>query len=221
MWYPIKSPFWLRWIYPHLTWHRSRKHRCLYLTFDDGPIPDVTPQILNILKSYGIKATFFCVGDNIQKHPEIFERIKTEGHQIGNHTYHHLKGWDTSKLAYLENVERCHQLTQSRLFRPPYARGTRAQYSELIKNYEIMMWDVMSGDFDPKMSPAQCLNNVINHAENGSIIVFHDNIKALPRVIYALPRAIEHWLKDGYEFKTLEIVHNKIDTMGRIRRKGT
>lgn len=203
MWYPVKSPFWLRWIYPHLTWHRSRKHRCLYLTFDDGPIPDVTPQILNILKSYGIKATFFCVGDNIQKHPEIFERIKAEGHQVGNHTYHHLKGWNTSTEAYLENVERCDYLTQSRLFRPPYARGTRAQYSELRKKYEIVMWDVMSGDFDLKVSPQQCLNNVITHAENGSVIVFHDNIKALPRVIYALPLAIEHWLNEGYEFKIL------------------
>ena len=203
MWYPIKSPFWLRWLYPQLTWHRSRKHPCLYLTFDDGPIPDVTPHVLNILKSYGIKATFFCVGDNIKKHPEIFKRILEEGHQVGNHTYNHLKGWRTSKEDYIKNIELCSTLTETKLFRPPYGRGTRAQYAQLKKDYEIIMWDVMSGDFDEKLDPEACLNNVIDNAENGSIIVFHDNIKASPRVTYALPKAIEYWLNAGYEFKTL------------------
>jgi len=203
MWYPIKSPFWLRWLYPQLIWHRSRKHPCLYLTFDDGPIPDVTPEILNILKSFEIKATFFCVGDNVQKYPEIFQRIKSEGHQIGNHTHNHLKGWKTSKKEYLKNVELCNKFTNSKLFRPPYGRGTRAQYLDLKKEYKIIMWDVMSGDFDLSLSPQQCLKNVIKHTENGSIIVFHDNIKAIPRVTYALPHAIEHWLKAGYTFATL------------------
>lgn len=203
MWYPIKSPFWLRWLYPQLTWHRSREHRFLYLTFDDGPIPDVTPEVLNILKSYGVKATFFCVGDNVKKHPEIFQRIIDEGHQIGNHTFNHLKGWKTSKNDYLKNIELCNEFTKSNLFRPPYGRGTRSQYSELKNNYEIIMWDVMSGDFDLKLSPQQCLKNVIKHTENGSIIVFHDNIKAVPRVTYTLPLAIQYWLEKGYKFQTL------------------
>jgi len=203
MWYPIKSPFWLRWLYPQLTWHRSRQHPCLYLTFDDGPIPDVTPEVLNILKKYGIKATFFCVGDNIRKHPDIFKQIQEDGHQIGNHTYNHLKGWHSSKKDYLQNIALCDTLTQTKLFRPPYGRGTRAQYAQLRETYEIIMWDVMSGDFDEKLDPDTCLKNVINHAENGSIIVFHDNIKAAPRVTYALPKAIEYWLNAGYTFGTL------------------
>lgn len=203
MWYPVKSPFWLHWLYPRLLWHHSRDIPHLFLTFDDGPIPDVTPEILNILKGYDIQATFFCVGDNIRKHPDIFQRISDEGHRIGNHTHNHLKGWKTSFEEYLENVEACNQLTQTDLFRPPYGRGTKKQYRELEKQYRIVMWDVMSGDFDPGISPDQCLKNVLNHTENGSIIVFHDNIKARERVLYALPRAIEHWLEQGYNFKTL------------------
>src|SRR5690606_27894345 len=149
----IKSPFWLRWIYPQLTWHKSRKYPCLYLTFDDGPIPDVTPAILNILKKYDVKATFFCVGDNVQNHPAIFQRILDEGHQVGNHTHNHLKGWNTKKEDYIQNIERCHTFTQSTLFRPPYGRATFAQFLELKRQYEIIMWDVMSGDFDIKLSP--------------------------------------------------------------------
>src|SRR5690606_7547607 len=152
--------------------------------FDDGPIPDVTPEVLNILKKYDVKATFFCVGDNIRKHPDIFDRIKKEGHQIGNHTYNHLKGWNTPHDLYLENTALCNTLTGTKLFRPPYGRATRAQYAQLKKQYEIIMWDVMSGDFDEKLDPETCLNNVINHAENGSIVIFHDNIKAIPRVTY-------------------------------------
>ena len=203
MWYPIKSPFWLHWLYPRLTWHHSRDLPSLFLTFDDGPIPDVTPQILNILKEYGVQATFFCVGDNIRKHPEIFQRIQEEGHRVGNHTFNHLKGWKTSQDDYLQNVESCNRLTQSDLFRPPYGRGTRKQYRELQKHYKIIMWDVMSGDFDPNVSPELCLRNVLKHTENGSIIVLHDNVKATERVLYALPKAIEYWLDKGYSFKTL------------------
>lgn len=203
MWYPIKTPFWLRKIYPQLIWHKSRKEKTIYLTFDDGPIPDVTPRILKVLKTYHIKATFFCVGDNINKHPQLFEQILKEGHVVGNHTYHHLKGWNTSTDAYITDVERCEKLTQSLLFRPPYGRGTRAQYKALKNKYTIIMWDIMSGDFDLNLSPEKCLENVIKHTTNGSIVIFHDNIKATPRVLYALPRAIEHWIEEGYTFKTL------------------
>lgn len=203
MWYPIKSPRWLRILYPQLLWHKNRGEKTLYLTFDDGPIPDVTPAILKILKKHEIKATFFCVGENIHKHPDIFERILSDGHSVGNHTYHHLKGWKTTKTDYLNDIERCQKLTNTKLFRPPYARGTRAQYTELKKTYEIVMWDVMSGDFDTSISPQQCLQNVVKHSTNGSIIVFHDNIKAKSRVLYALPKAIEYWIAQGFNFKPL------------------
>lgn len=203
MWYPIKSPFWLRLLYPQLTWHKSRDKRILYLTFDDGPIPNVTPSILKILKEHKIKATFFCVGENIIKYPEIFDQIVEDGHVVGNHTYHHLKGWETPKDNYLLDIDKCQKLTKSNLFRPPYGRATRSQYSELKKSYKIVMWDIMSGDFDLSISPEKCLSNVLKYSRNGSIIVFHDNIKAEPRVLYALPRAIEHWLKEGYQFDVL------------------
>ncbi|MGK6351180.1 polysaccharide deacetylase family protein [Parapedobacter sp. DT-150] len=201
--YTIKSPLLLRWLYPTLTWHRSRTDKCIFLTFDDGPIPDVTPEILNTLKNYDIKATFFCVGENIKKHPNLFNCLLENGHRIGNHTYNHLKGWKTANKTYLQNVARCQELAQTDLFRPPYGRGTRAQYAEIRKSHEIIMWDVLSGDFDTKLAPEKCLQNVIRHTRNGSIVVFHDNIKAIPRVTYALPRAIEHWLSQGYTFGVL------------------
>lgn len=199
----VKSPVWLRWLLPHLTWHHSRHEKIIYLTFDDGPIPDVTPQVLNILKKYNIQASFFCVGENIVKHPEIFEQLKAEGHQIGNHTFNHLKGWDTSLKEYLENVAKCHQYTQSTLFRPPYGKCTLSQFKQLRKQYNIIMWDVITYDFDAQLSPEDCYNNATQFTTNGSIVVFHDNVKALPRLLYALPKAIEYWLAAGYEFRTL------------------
>jgi peptidoglycan/xylan/chitin deacetylase (PgdA/CDA1 family) len=203
MWYPIKSPKWLRVLYPQLLWHKSRNKKTLYLTFDDGPIPDVTPAILKILKKHEIKATFFCVGENIHKYPSIFNQILEDGHAVGNHTYHHLKGWITNKKEYLNDIEKCQKLTKSNLFRPPYGRGTRAQYSELKKSYEIVMWDIMSGDFDPSISPQKCLNNVLKYSDNGSIIVFHDSLKAKSRVLHTLPIAIEYWIEKGFRFESL------------------
>ncbi len=201
--YTVRPPFVLRWLYPTLTWHQSRHEKRIFLTFDDGPIPDVTPLVINILKNHGVKATFFCVGENIKKHPDLFENLLENGHRVGNHTYNHLNGWKTNNKDYIENVERCQRFMQTSLFRPPYGRGRRSQYAALKHAYEIIMWDVLSGDFDTRLSPEKCLRNVIRHAQNGSIVVFHDNVKALPRVTYALPRAIQHWLKEGYEFGLL------------------
>lgn len=199
----VKSPLWLRLLLPKLTWNRNRKEKHIYLTFDDGPIPDVTPEVLNILKKYNIQATFFCVGENIVKHPEIFEQVKLQGHRVGNHTYNHLKGWQTPLATYLENVEKCQQLTQTNLFRPPYGKCTLPQFKKLRDTYEIIMWDVITYDFDHKLSPEACYQNAIQHVTNGSIVVFHDNIKAVPRLLYALPKAIDYWLDKGYEFKLL------------------
>lgn len=201
--YLINSPFFIRWYYRNVTFNKSRKEKRVYLTFDDGPIPKVTPFILDILAKYDIKATFFCVGENISKHPAIFNRLRQEGHRIGNHTHNHLRGWDSSDAEYLANVAQCHTHTQSNLFRPPYGRAKKSQLKELEKNYQIIFWDVLSGDFDTKLSPEKCYRNVIRYTKNGSIIVFHDNIKAIPRVEYALPKVIEKLLAEGYSFGLL------------------
>lgn len=201
--YTVRPPLVLKWLHPTLTWHRSRAEKRIFLTFDDGPIPDVTPFVINTLKRYGIQATFFCVGENIKKHPDIFDCLLENGHRIGNHTYNHLNGWKTPDDSYLQNVGDCQLLVRTNLFRPPYGRCTRSQYAKLRKDYNIVMWDVLSGDFDVKLSPARCLRNVVKHTRNGSIVVFHDNVKATPRLTYALPRAIDHWLDEGYEFGLL------------------
>lgn len=201
--YFVHAPFFLRWYYPNVTWNKSRAEKKLYLTFDDGPIPEITPWILDTLKKYNVKATFFCVGENIVKHPDIFQRLKNEGHSIGNHTHNHLKGWDCTDDEYLNNVYTCHELTQSTLFRPPYARAKKSQLKLLSNDFEFIYWDVLSGDFDTNITPEKCLNNVIKHTKNGSIIVFHDNTKAIPRVQYALPAIIKHYLSKGYTFHTL------------------
>lgn len=201
--YFINAPFFLRWYYPKVTFNKSREEKKIYLTFDDGPIPEVTPFILDTLKNHQIKATFFCVGDNIAKNRSIYERILAEGHRVGNHTYNHLRGWDNDDKIYLDNIEKCQQLTQTTLFRPPYARAKRSQLKNLYEQYEIVFWDVLSGDFDVHISPEKCYQNVIRYVKNGSIIVFHDNIKALPRVSYALPKAIAYLKEKGYNFGVL------------------
>lgn len=203
--YFVSSPFFLRWFYPQVTWNRNRKERKIYLTFDDGPIPEITPWILDTLKEYKAKATFFCVGENITRHPEIFQRILDEGHQVGNHTFNHLKGWDYKDNAYIENVYKCEELTNSKLFRPPYMRAKKSQLDMLKKEFEIIYWDVLSGDFDIKLSPEKCYKNILNHTKNGSIIVMHDNIKAIPRVQYALPKILKHFTTLGYTFESLKI----------------
>ena len=204
--YLVKTPFWLRWLYPKLIWHKSRKEKVIYLTFDDGPIPVVTPFVLETLKKYNIKATFFCIGDNIRKHPEIYKQVIEDGNKIGNHTYNHLKGWDTPDKIYCDNALQCQKLTGTTLFRPPYGRIKKSQVSklkQLIPGIEIIMWDVLSGDFDTMLLPEKCLKNVLDKTGNGSIVVFHDSLKAQPRLEHALPKAIEHWINQGYRFETL------------------
>lgn len=201
--YFVKAPFFLKWLYPGLTWNKSRQEKCLYITFDDGPIPDVTPEVINILKKFEVKATFFCVGENITRYPELAQQLLDEGHKLGNHTFNHLKGWDHTYEEYLANIDKCQAYTHSNLFRPPYGRATKKQLKTLKKSYEVIMWDVLSGDFDLQLTPEQCLDNVLKHTQNGSIVVFHDNIKAIPRLLYTLPRALAYWQKEGYKFALL------------------
>ncbi|KRT16378.1 polysaccharide deacetylase [Pedobacter ginsenosidimutans] len=204
--YLIKSPLLLKWYYPSLLWNKSRTEKVIYLTFDDGPIPNVTDFVLKTLKVFNAKATFFCIGDNIVKHPEVFERIKNDGHAIGNHTFNHLKGWKTDNETYLQNTLKCQELTQTNLFRPPYGRIKKSQISNLksqISELKIVMWDVLSGDFDTKLSPEKCYQNVIKHTENGSIIVFHDSLKAFDRLSYALPKVLAYFSEKGFTFSML------------------
>jgi peptidoglycan/xylan/chitin deacetylase (PgdA/CDA1 family) len=204
--YLVKTPWLLKKLYPQLTWGVNKVDRCIYLTFDDGPIPIVTPFVLNILKQHHAKATFFCIGDNIRKHPDIFEQVKADGHAIGNHTYNHLKGWKTDDKTYLDNFLLADELVGTNLFRPPYGRIKRSQ-TKLLKqvrpDLQLIMWNVLSGDFDINLKPEQCLDNVIKNTTNGDIVLFHDSLKAFDRLEYALPRAMEYWSKEGYEFNPL------------------
>lgn len=199
----VRPPQILRKLYKGSFWRMNQNEPIIYLTFDDGPIPELTPWVLDVLKQYNIKATFFCVGDNITKHPEIFQRIINEGHQIGNHTYNHLKGWKTTNALYFDNINKCQELTCTDLFRPPYGRITKSQYKFLLTNYRIVFWDVLSYDYDALISPEKCLNNCLKFTRNGSIIVFHDSIKAQKNLKFALPHYIEHFLKLNYKFATL------------------
>ena len=203
--YLIKTPILLKKLYPkNLLWNKPRADKVIYLTFDDGPIPIVTPWVLKTLKTFDAKATFFCIGENISKNPDIFNQLKAEGHAIGNHTFNHLNGWKTDDEAYIGNYHKCQEITNTGLFRPPFGRIKRSQIKKLTEQKaKIIMWDILSGDFDTKISPEKCLNNILKYTENGSIIVFHDSLKAWDRMAYTLPKALAYWTELGYRFETL------------------
>jgi peptidoglycan/xylan/chitin deacetylase (PgdA/CDA1 family) len=203
-----KTPKLLQAFMPAYTWRRDTQERVLHLTFDDGPIPEVTPWVLDTLRGHSAKATFFCVGENVVKHPAIFQQIIEEGHAIGNHTYNHLNGWHTDPIVYLNNVRRCARVVNSRLFRPPYGRLTPRQRMFLVRHFQIIMWDVLSGDYDANISPQQCLQNVLDNAQPGSIVLMHDSLKAERNVRFALPAVLEHFEGKGYRFEKLAHVPN-------------
>lgn len=171
----------------------------VYLTFDDGPVPDATPLVLDILKQYKAKATFFCVGDNVVKHPQLFERIKAEGHTVGNHTHNHFDGWKVPVKEYYKNVSLCSEVVKSKLFRPPYGRITLKQYKHLKKEYRIILWDVLSLDYDKRKKAEKCLEFVKKYTRPGSIIVFHDSIKAKDKIVHLLPKTLEFLAAEGYQ----------------------
>jgi len=201
--YLVQPTYLIKSIYPKAIWRKEPTEKKLYLTFDDGPIPEITTWVLDVLKQYNVKATFFCVGNNVEKHPAIFQRIVDEEHSVGNHTYNHLNGWKTHSPLYLKNVSKCKELVHSNLFRPPYGKMKKTQFNILRRYYSIVLWDVLSGDYDKKTSPEKCLKNVVDKYRNGSIIVFHDNVKAWTNLQYALPKFIEHALNEGYRFESL------------------
>jgi peptidoglycan-N-acetylglucosamine deacetylase len=206
MWYPIKTASIFKFIFPKLLWSMPKQDKAaLYLTFDDGPIPEITPWVLDLLKKYEAKATFFCIGRNAENNPEIYQRILEEGHAVGNHSYNHLNGWKTPLNTYVDNVVQCAAIVKSKLFRPPYGRISLKQISALQKiNYKIVMWDVIAGDFDEKLSEEKCLKNILHFSKKGTILVLHDSKKAFPRLSYVLPRLLEHYSKLGFEFKPLK-----------------
>ena len=263
--YLVKSPLVLKWYYPQLLWNKPRNEKTIYLTFDDGPIPIVTPFVLKTLAVYQAKGTFFCIGDNIQKYPKEFSEVVKSGHSIGNHTFNHLNGWKTDDETYIANAQKAQELTQTNLFRPPYGRIKKSQIKRLraegwmaegereqsemgrqksevgnqftrsqsqpsnadqylqtsnpslnlkpptfylppsTQALQIVMWDVLSGDFDTNLSPEKCYQNVIKTTQNGSIIVFHDSLKAFARLQYALPRVMKHFSERGFKFESLRL----------------
>lgn len=176
----------------------------LYLSFDDGPHPVITPQVLGLLDRYDARAAFFCVGENVERHPEVFEEIKLRGHLPGNHTHNHLNGWKTPLDEYYHNVRKCHEKVQSPWFRPPYGRITPAQIHTLKKEFNIVMWSVLSYDFDKTTHKQECIRLVQQHTRDGSILVFHDSEKAAPRMFYALEHTLDHFSGLGYRFCRLD-----------------
>ena len=202
--YLVKTPQFVQKLFPNFTWRIPTEEKVIHLTFDDGPIPEVTPWVLDQLAQHGAKATFFCVGENLRKYPDVLELVKKAGHALGNHTYNHLNGWLTDNVQYFLNVRRCAQALRSSLFRPPYGRMKPRQGDFLLRHYRIVMWDVLSGDFDPEISAEQCLENVLDNARKGSIIVFHDSLKAWEKLQYVLPRVLSHFSAQGYRFNHLE-----------------
>ncbi len=202
--YLVKTPYFIQNLFPNFTWKIPTQEKVIYLTFDDGPIPSVTPWVLDQLEKYDAKATFFCVGDNVRKYPDVFKQVKQAGHSVGNHTFNHLNGWGTENIPYFHNVRRCANLVKSELFRPPYGRLLPSQAQFLQRHYRVVMWDVLSGDFDPKISEEQCFMNVINNADNGSIVVFHDSLKAQEKLEYVLPKVLKYFHEEGFRFESLE-----------------
>lgn len=193
---------WLRWIYPDALWRMDARERAVYLTFDDGPIPEVTPRVLDILDNYGIKATFFMVGDNVRKHPHEFELVKAHGHRIGNHTYNHIGGLRHGIRGYLNNVAKANAYLHTDLVRPPYGWLKWEQYLFLRRHYQLVMWDLVTRDYSRHLNGKQVLWNVRHYARNGSIITFHDSLKSADKLWFALPQSIEWLQSQGYEFKT-------------------
>lgn len=202
--YLVKTPQVIQKLFPSFVWTApTNEEKVIYLTFDDGPTPELTSWILEQLESFKAKATFFCVGESVEANPAQLEAITAAGHIVGNHTYSHPNGWNGDYIRYFHDVRRCAQLVKSDLFRPPYGRLLPKQVQFLERHYKIVMWDVLSGDFDANVSEEECYGNVVKNAKPGSIVVFHDNDKAAKNLKYALPKVLAHFAAQGYAFRDL------------------
>jgi peptidoglycan/xylan/chitin deacetylase (PgdA/CDA1 family) len=209
--YLVKTPYFLKTLFSDRVWDLPCGEKGVYLTFDDGPIPRVTPWVLDILKDYNFKATFFCVGENVAKNKSIYHRILDDGHSVGNHTYNHLNGWFTKQEDYLENIRLADEVINSSLFRPPYGKLRPKQSQTLKANKTIVMWDILSGDFDQNISAEDCLENVTNNYGSGSIIVFHDNIKTWEKLQIVLPSLFEHMAERGFTSHNLSFLNEAVE----------
>jgi len=206
MFYLKKTPTLLKKIFPERIWKINTDEKILYLTFDDGPHPEATLFVLDELKKYNAKATFFCVGQNVKENFSVYQRIISEGHKPGNHTYSHLNGWKTDDKTYVEDIAKASKIIDSDLFRPPYGRITKFQIKTISGeklHLKTIMWDVLSGDFDPSVNGENCYLNVINNAKPGSIVVFHDSLKSFATLQYSLPKLLGYYFNKGYKFDTL------------------
>jgi peptidoglycan/xylan/chitin deacetylase (PgdA/CDA1 family) len=204
---PARIPLWIKWMYPSFTWQMPSTEKALYLTFDDGPHPTITPVVLNLLADFNAKATFFCIGDRAKRYPDIMKRIVAEGHSIGNHTQHHVNGWKSSVSVYTEEIHQASRLIASKLFRPPYGRIKRKQ-AKVLENegYKIIMWTILSADFDHSLNKEECASRVTSHIDKGNIYLFHDSDKGGVRMLHALPILLKLATAKGFLFKRIEDV---------------
>ncbi len=203
--YLIKTPRFIQKLFPNYHWRvdQDTDQPTLYLTFDDGPIPQLTPWVLEELAKYDAKATFFCVGNNVRRYPAVHQQTLDAGHTVGNHTMHHLDGWKTDNVPYFHDARHCAVQLKTSLFRPPYGRLKPSQAQFLQRHYNVVMWDVLSGDFDPELTPEDCYDNVVDNARPGSIVVMHDSLKAEENVREILPRILQYYTERGYAFASL------------------
>lgn len=199
----IQVPQLIKWCLKSVLWRENSKEKSIYLTFDDGPIPEVTPKVLDILDNFGVKATFFCVGNNVQKNPETYKEVIRRGHSIGNHTFNHIKGYSFSANEYIKNTQKASEYIESKLFRPPHGQITPTQIKQLKKDYKIVMWDFITHDYDKTFSAEKIMEIVRKKSRNGSIVVFHDSLKAEKNLLEALPQALQFWKNEGYILKMI------------------
>lgn len=199
----IQVPQLIKWCLKSVLWRENSKEKSIYLTFDDGPIPEVTPKVLDILDNFGVKATFFCVGNNVQKNPKTYKEVIRRGHSIGNHTFNHIKGYSFSANEYIKNTQKASEYIESKLFRPPHGQITPTQIKQLKKDYKIVMWDFITYDYDKTFSVEKIMGIVRKKSRNGSIVVFHDSLKAEKNVLEALPQALQFWKNEGYILKMI------------------